>query len=97
MKTYKGPITNLQPNQSIIAGATSEERIKLFIKIANITPEKEYIIPYTAESTNLPGNLTIQELAQMFARQSHIPPNIIFEASFCDLVEEEKKLIENNT
>lgn len=90
MKTYKGDVPKLQPHQSIVAGATSMYRIKLFFKVAANTPGKEYFIPYSVAMAELPGTLTIQELAAMYAQQPEIPPNVLLEESFKDLIEEIK-------
>lgn len=94
MKTYKGPAPKPLPHQHLILGATSERRIGVIFKLAEKTPDIEYIIPYSANTYALPGDLTPPKLAYMFAVQPAIPGNILLEESFAALIEEEKKKLQ---
>lgn len=96
-RTYIGTIPPLQPGQSIAFGTTAQHRIELLYKIAEKDTDREYYIPYTATETNLPGELTPQKLAYMFACREFIPTNILFEESFWQLVDDAQlsRAIEN--
>lgn len=71
-------------------GATAERRIGVIFKLAMKTPDIEYIIPYSAQTHSLPGDLTPTKLAYMFAVQPAIPDNILLEESFAALIVEQK-------
>jgi hypothetical protein len=90
MKTFKGKIPKPKPHQCIVYGATSESRIELLYQLADKSPNREYIIPYSAITEDLPNGLTPQSLAHIYACRSFTPLNIIFEESFCELVDEQK-------
>lgn len=88
MITYKGDIPPLKPHQSIVHGVNSPQRIEIFYKLADATPNREYFIPYNA-TTDING-LSPEQLAEWFACRSFTPLNVIFEESFCDLVDKWK-------
>lgn len=96
MKTYqdfKQLMSNLQPNQKIIFGATHPFFIKVLIELAKSAPDNEYIIPYS----NSPGGCgyeKIKNLALLYSEYS-FPDNILFEESFAELVLNYKQMVNN--
>lgn len=65
-----------------------KEQIKKLYVFAEENKDKEFLIPYTANSENLNG-YSAEEMSNMFS-SFNIPENIIFESSFADLIYNKK-------
>lgn len=65
------------------------DNIKNFYKVAREMKDKEFLVAYTAEGSNLNG-YTNKEMADMFYDAKPIPKNVIFEDKFTKLIYERK-------
>ena len=61
-----------------------KQQIQKLYRYAENTPEKEFVIAYSKDGTNL-NAYTNEQMAQFFAC-SNIPENILFEKGFAELV-----------
>lgn len=62
-----------------------QTNIKYLYEFAELNKDKEFLIAYTANGTNLNGYSSV-EMANMFSLFDDIPINIIFENKFFDLI-----------